>query len=218
MQTAINQEAQSVNLDKEQDLWQDGFRVVTGIDEAGRGAWAGPVAAAAVAFPPGFDPADCGIERVADSKKLSPAVREELYCRILRAALAFGIGFASAREIDDMGIVPATRLAMLRAIRRMRRSPDFLLLDYMVLPSVSTPFISIPRADSTFFSVAAASIVAKVSRDRLMIRLDRRHPGYAFSANKGYGTSTHREALASLGACPAHRYRFEPVRRVNGLF
>jgi len=204
-----------VNFGKEFDLWREGFSVVTGVDEAGRGAWAGPVAAAAVAFPPGLEPEAAGIGGVADSKALSPATRESLYCKILSAALAFGIGFASPREIDRLGIVPATRLAMTRAIARMDPGPDFLLLDYIELRQIPVPYISVPRADSTFLSVAAASIVAKVARDRLMIRLESRFPGYSFARNKGYGTAEHRRALEEMGVSPVHRLRFEPMKRLS---
>jgi ribonuclease HII len=203
-----------MDFQKEWELWKKGFKVVAGIDEAGRGAWAGPVAAAAVAFPPDLDPEEAGVGRVMDSKRLTPSVREALFCKILQSALAYGIGFASQREIDEIGIVPATRLAMMRAVRMMRRPPDFLLLDYMSLPELPVPSLSIPRADSTFFSVAAASIVAKVARDRLMVRLGERYPGYSFASNKGYGTSDHREAVRKIGVSPAHRLSFEPMRTV----
>ncbi len=199
------------SLDLETKLWKSGYEVVAGLDEAGRGAWAGPVAAAAVAFPVGFDPQQAGLALVQDSKRLTPARREALYTPILCAALSFGIGFASPAEIDRLGIAPATRLAMVRAIARMSPPPDFLLLDYVRLPESPLPQTSLKKGDALVFSISAASIVAKVARDRLLVRLASRYPGYGFERHKGYGTRLHRESVVKIGVSHAHRQAFRPM-------
>ncbi len=199
------------NLKLEQKLWESDYAVVAGLDEAGRGAWAGPVAAAAIAFPPNFDPKAAGLVLVRDSKRLSPQQREALYTPILCASLSFGIGFASRIEIDQMGIAPATRLAMMRAVSHMRPSPDFLLLDYVRLPESDLPQRSLKHGDALVFSISAASILAKVARDRLLMRMSARYPGYGFERHKGYGTEFHRDAIARLGVSWAHRLSFRPM-------
>lgn len=197
---------------EEQALLEAGYRCIAGLDEAGRGTWAGPVAAAAVVLP--LDRADklAALAGVCDSKALPPHRREELERRIVETAVAVGFGLASAQEIDDLGIVPATRLAMRRAIANLSVRADFLLIDAVKLPNEPIHQKSIVRGDALCFSVAAASIVAKVRRDRLMAELDALYPGYGFARHKGYGTAQHWAALHTLGPCPIHRQTFAPVR------
>jgi ribonuclease HII len=197
-------------------LWAPGVQRVAGVDEAGRGAFAGPVAAGAVIFPP--DPAlSTVLQGVRDSKQMTAAERAYWSPRIRQAACAWGVGFASAQEIDALGIVPATRLAALRAIEALEVEPQALLLDYLVLPQLSLPQTSLIKGDARSLSIAAASILAKTTRDAWMVELDGRLPGYGFAEHKGYGTVRHRLALERLGPSPAHRLSFRPVGRLNGL-
>jgi ribonuclease HII len=199
-------------LEQERALQSQGYRLIAGVDEAGRGAWAGPVYAAAVILP--LDRADLSdtLNGVADSKQLSPNRRESLLESISGVALGVGVGWSTATEIDEMRIVAATRLAIRRAIDALPISPDALLLDFLSLPELTLPQRALPKADQRCLSVAAASIVAKVSRDRWMVELDKRHPGYAFSRHKGYGTAAHRSALARLGPSPIHRMSWAPLQ------
>ncbi|RMF26539.1 MAG: ribonuclease HII [Chloroflexi bacterium] len=200
------------DLQEERTLWEAGYRYVAGLDEAGRGAWAGPVYAAAVILPPDRPDLERALDGVTDSKALTPEAREALLPRIRRVALSVGVGWAGPEEIDALGIVAATRLAMARALEGLRPAPNALLLDYLTLPEVPLPQRSLPKADARSLSVAAASIVAKVSRDRRMVALDARYPGYGFARHKGYGTRQHREALARLGVSPIHRRRWKPIQ------
>ena len=191
----------------EQALWTAGVRLVAGVDEAGRGPLAGPVAAAAVVLP-----ADPGVaERltgVRDSKQLSPSARQAARLQILAAALTWGVGFASAEEIDALGILPATHLAARRALDELARQPEHLLLDYLFLRESALPQTSLIKGDCRSLSIAAASVLAKTSRDALMLELDAQYPGYGLAAHKGYGTLAHRQALRRLGPCPIHRRSF----------
>jgi ribonuclease HII len=182
------------------------------LDEAGRGAWAGPVYAAAVLLP--LDQADlhAALEGVKDSKLLSPARREALVEVIYDVALGVGIGAATASEIDALGIVPSTRLAMARAIERLTPSPEALLLDYIELPGVNLPQRALAKADLHCLSVAAASIIAKVRRDQWMMLVEQWYRGYGFSRHKGYGTAAHRAALAQLGPSALHRKSWAPIQ------
>ncbi len=199
-------------VEVEQGFWAQGLRYVAGLDEAGRGAWAGPVFAAAVVLPAGDEAVRQALAEVRDSKKLTPRRRELLLPLIAVHALTFAAGRASAAEVDALGIVPATRLAMRRALEALEVRPQALILDAITLPSLELPQRAFPRADARSLSVAAASIVAKVLRDRWMIeRADRLYPGYGFARHKGYGTAQHREALARLGPSPIHRRTFRPV-------
>lgn len=199
-------------LSVEQELWSRSVWHVAGIDEAGRGAWAGPVVAAAVVLPP--DRADLAIvlSGVRDSKLLSPKAREACYDRIAACALAYAVGSASSAEIDALGIVPATRLAMCRAVRSLALAPAALLIDALRLTELPIPQDARPKADRTMLSVAAASIVAKVSRDRWMAGQDASEGDYGFAQHKGYGTRGHLEALGRLGPCGLHRASFAPIR------
>ncbi len=180
---------------------------VCGVDEAGRGPWAGPVFAAAVVLRPG-DP----IEGLDDSKKLSPARREALEPQIRGRALSFGVGFASVEEITAINILQATGLAMRRAILAMALTPAFALVDGGYAFALPCPVRTVVGGDAISASIAAASILAKTARDRVMMELDATYPGYGFAAHKGYGAPAHIEALARLGPCAIHRMTWAPLR------
>ncbi len=199
------------NLEKEQALLVQGFSFIAGIDEAGRGAWAGPVAAAAVILPLDNPALTRQLTGVQDSKKISSQKREDLFDVIHITALAVGVGVTSPAYIDRQGIIAATRRAMTQALSRLAIAPHYLLIDHLPLPRVSIPQHAFPKADAASLSVAAASIIAKVTRDRLMRRLDAVYPGYGFAQHKGYGTQAHQEALARLGPCKIHRHSFKPI-------
>lgn len=195
----------------EHSLRQLGCRFVAGIDEVGRGTLAGPVTAAAVVMPEEIPETWFGLIR--DSKQMSPEQRKFACDQIQFHARAVGVGSGSSSEIDSMGIVPATRLAMTRALDDLDVAPDHLLIDALPLPDVEVPQTAIIKGDAISISIAAASIVAKVTRDGLMAGpYETRHPGYGFARNKGYGTAEHKAALQELGPCPIHRYSFAPVR------
>lgn len=183
---------------------------VAGLDEAGRGAWAGPVVAAAVILPP--DPqVTSRLAEVCDSKLLSPEERALCRIEIEAAALCWAVGSASPREIDRINILNATRLAMRRALAALCVSPQALLIDALLLQQVDLPQTAIIKGDQISLSVAAASVLAKTERDRMMTRMDRRHPGYGFGRHKGYGTPHHSLALQVLGVCAIHRHTYRPV-------
>lgn len=181
--------------------------LVAGCDEVGRGTWAGPVVAAAVVLDP-WRP----IAGLADSKALSPARRERLDAEIRANCLGWCIGQGSVEEIDRINILRATLLAMQRAVAGLRCRVDALVVDGNQLPDVALPSRAIVGGDATHPAISAASIVAKVYRDRLMSDLAQRHPGYGFERHKGYGTPEHRAALLTLGPCAAHRRSFAPIR------
>lgn len=195
------------DLSFEQALWAAGVSRVAGIDEAGRGPLAGPVAAAVVILPPQADlPAQ--LAGIRDSKQMTPARRQAAVPRIQAAALAAAVGFAEAIEIDALGILPATRLAAWRALQTLELPPEHLLLDYLFLPELNLPQTSLIKGDRRSLSIAAASVLAKTARDARLARLDQEYPGYGFARHKGYGTATHRAALLRLGPCPQHRRSF----------
>lgn len=181
---------------------------VLGVDEVGRGCWAGPVVAGAVLFD-----MPCRIRGLKDSKKLTKIQREQLDTKIRRKALAFGIGWASATEIDALGLTAAVRLAMERAVADIAEQYDELIIDgnYNFLPQYQNVRCVI-KADDTVSAVSAASIIAKVARDTYMAEIASKYPGYAFERHVGYGTPAHREALQLLGACDLHRRLFTPIR------
>jgi len=183
-----------------------GYRAVAGIDEAGRGPLAGPVVAAAVILPEEFD-----LPGLTDSKQLSEKSRERLYPLIRAQALAVGVGVARADEIDRINILQATLRSMQRAVGRLNVPPDFLLIDGNVPVPLPLPQQTLVKGDSRSLSIAAASVVAKVVRDRIMCSLDRQHPGYGFAGHKGYGSAAHRDAIARLGPSPCHRRTFGGV-------
>lgn len=188
-----------------------GFRAVAGIDEAGRGPLAGPVVAAAVILPESFD-----LPGLTDSKQLSARARERLDPLIRAQALAVGIGVARAGEIDRINILQATLRSMERAVARLAIPADFLLIDGNVPLPLAVAQQTLVKGDSRSLSIAAASVVAKVLRDRIMTTYDRLFPGYGFAAHKGYGSLAHRQAIASLGPAPCHRLSFGGVREHCG--
>ena len=204
--------SQPPTLDEERKLHNRGYKLVAGIDEVGRGTIAGPVAAAAVVLPLGVDIP--WLPLVRDSKQLSPLKRESLFELIQMTELAVGVGMVSQVDIDELGIVKATQMAMSKALEKLPFTPDFLLIDALILPDVPLPQKSIIRGDQLSLSIACASVVAKVSRDRYMIELDHLHPGYGLAHHKGYATKQHLESLHQLGPCPIHRRSFAPVRRL----
>ena len=184
-----------------------GYRQIAGVDEVGRGPLAGPVVAAAVILPEKGIPA-----RLLDSKQLSPRRREELYPIILSQALGVGVGTVGAEEIDRVNILQATFQAMIQAIERLPFSPDFLLIDGNQGLRFSVPQKSIPKGDRLSNSIAAASIVAKVTRDRMMDEYHRQYPQYNFAKHKGYGTKEHQQAIKAFGVCDLHRKTFRGVK------
>ena len=191
-------------------LWQKGISLIAGLDEAGRGAWAGPVSAAAVILSPAPDLVE-RLKGVRDSKQMTARQRTFWAGRIREVALAWGMGFASCQETDAAGILPATRLAMQRALDQLELAPEYLLLDAVRLPAVDLPQTALIKGDCKVLSIAAASVLAKTERDRLMLSLDNDFPGYGFARHKGYGTAVHRAALESLGPCAQHRMSFKPL-------
>jgi ribonuclease HII len=197
---------------EEELLAAQGYRLIAGVDEAGRGALAGPVVAAAVILPRDLDaPWLAGVK---DSKLLTPNQREIFFGYIRQTAVAIGIGAAAHHLVDSWGIVKATRLAMKQAIEQLSPKPESLLIDYLRLPEVSMPQKGITNGDNLSFSIACASIIAKVARDRLMMLFDRAYPGYGLARHKGYGTSEHFACLSRLGPCPIHRRTFSPVKDI----
>ena len=183
---------------------QSGYKQIAGIDEAGRGALAGPVIAAAVILP-----THCSIKGLRDSKQVSPKQRAYLFDEIHDVAVSVGIGSVDHRVIDRLNILQAALLAMRDAVEKLTPSPDYLLVDGLHLPEVGIVGEAIPKGDRKSYSIAAASIIAKVTRDQLMIELDPIYPNYGFSRHKGYPTSQHRQAIAQLGASEIHRHTFK---------
>jgi ribonuclease HII len=198
-------------IDEELQLHEQGCRQIAGVDEVGRGCWAGPVVAAAVVLPPSVLANPALLAGVDDSKALSAAQRARLAEQIVAVADDWGVGAVPAHVIDTHGILPATRLAMQIALLRLARPADALLLDAVKLEGWRLPQRSLIKGDARCLSIAAASIVAKVARDRLMAALDRAAPGYGFGQHKGYGTAVHARALRALGPSPQHRRSFRPV-------
>ena len=193
-----------VNLWEIEKTWADrGFHAICGIDEAGRGPLAGPVCAAAVILPEGLE-----IPGLNDSKKLTDKKRRELFPIIEEQALAYGIGWASQEEIDDINILQATFLAMSRAVEQLNIRPDLALVDGNRAPALDLPVETVVKGDSLSASIAAASVLAKVSRDDVMLRMAEKYPGYGFEVHKGYGTKAHYEALRTFGPSPIHRRTF----------
>lgn len=195
----------------EEALYAKGFKFIVGVDEAGRGPLAGPVVAAAVVLPKDFDGADLGIK---DSKKLSPKKREELYQLIIKKSLAYGIGQIGHREIDEINILEATKKAMKEAINQANLmlgdigTIDHVLIDAVKLEDLGVDQTSLVKGDDRSQTIGAASILAKVYRDRLMINYEKQYPGYGFDRHKGYGTKAHYEAIRELGLCDIHRRSF----------
>ena len=183
---------------------QNSYQQIAGIDEAGRGALAGPVIAAAVILP-----INCSIEGLNDSKQLTPKQRDLLYDKIYNVAVSVGIGSVDNRVVDNLNVLEATLLAMQQAIKELTPQPDYLLIDGINFPAVDIQGETIKKGDSRSYSIAAASIIAKTTRDRRMIALDRTYPNYGFRQHKGYPTSKHRHAIAQFGASEIHRHTFK---------
>jgi ribonuclease HII len=203
-------------FEHEQDCAAQGSRHIAGIDEAGRGCWAGPVVAAAVVLPPAAAEQPALLAQINDSKQLSAAQRDASYTLLRKLTPQIGVGVVPPYIIDLLGIVPATRLAMITALLALPGPVDALLIDALTLPGLSLPQHALIRGDACSYSIAAASIIAKVSRDRLMATAEHAFPGYGFAAHKGYGTAAHRRALAQLGPCMLHRHSFRPVLACAG--
>lgn len=189
-------------------MWNIGYRQLAGLDEAGRGALAGPVVAAAVILPQDVE-ISSRLSGVRDSKLMTPLQRQKWALQIKQAAVAWSIGMASHAEIDNAGIVPATNLAMLRALEKLSSPPQYLLIDYLVLSGTGLPQKAIIKGDRLCLSIAAASVLAKTYRDELMVALDKAYPQYHFAKHKGYGTKEHRRILAVIGNSEIHRKSFQ---------
>jgi ribonuclease HII len=205
---------QKPTFKEEHALKAQGFSFIAGIDEVGRGSLMGPVMAAAVILPENFK--GRWKSKVRDSKQLTSKAREYLYKYICDVALTFAIGSSTNEEIDTMGISKATRIAMVKAVKQLNPQPQFLLIDYVTLKESYYPQKGIVDGDCLCFSIACASIIAKVTRDRLLIEMDKDFPGYNFKANKGYGTEEHLACLQKKGPCALHRRSFSPVSEMTG--
>jgi ribonuclease HII len=193
----------------ETGLWERGILRIAGVDEAGMGPLAGPIVAAAVVLPRDLRPR--GLD---DSKQLDAAARERLCAEVKAGADAWGVGMASVEEVDALNVYQAGLLAMRRAVQGIAVAPEYLLVDARRIPDVAIPQEGIIKGDAKSLSIAAASVVAKVTRDALMVEADGRHPGYGFARHKGYGAPEHLEALRRLGPCELHRRTFAPVREL----
>jgi ribonuclease HII len=188
--------------------------LVAGLDEAGRGAWAGPLSAAAVILPLRLRGLRAVLSGVRDSKQMTPRQRM-LAAEVIRSvAVAWSVGSATAAEVDRIGPLRATHLAMQRAVAALNPGPDHLLVDYLRLPGISLPQTAITHGDALSLSIAAASVLAKTWRDERMTAMEDLYPGYGFARHKGYGTVCHAKGLARLGACPEHRRSYAPIRRL----
>ena len=194
-------------LSFEKSAWNNGYFYVAGIDEAGRGPLAGPVMAAAVILPVGLT-----IIGVDDSKKLSHDKREKLFDKIMEQALSVGVGSMTPADIDRINILQATRCAMQVAVQNLTQPPDYLLIDGISTIDSTIPQKTIKKGDSLSLSIAAASIIAKVTRDRIMVEMDAKYPGYGFAGHKGYGSAAHLDAIKRLGPSPIHRLTFGGVK------
>lgn len=194
-------------LKEEEEFWNSGFQLVAGADEAGRGCWAGPIVAAAVILPVGFEP-----KKVRDSKTLSPKQRETMFVHITWHAVAWAVGVVSSQDIDAHGISPANKRAIVGALENLHQQPDAVLIDAVKLEYEGKPVKAVIDGDATILSIAAASIVAKVVRDSLMQGEHRLYPAYNFPAHKGYGTKEHETALKKHGLSPIHRRSFQPMK------
>jgi len=204
--------SQFPNHDEENKLKAQGYEFVAGIDEVGRGALAGPVVAGAVILPHKANLPWFGLVR--DSKELNSGRRESLFDLINKEAIAVGIGIVHSQVIDSVNILKATRIAMMQAVEKLSQQPNFLLIDRIGLSQCPIPQRGITRGDKVCLSIACASIIAKVTRDRMMEEFDKTYPGYGFARHKGYGTRRHLSCLQKLGPSPIHRLYFAPVRNI----
>lgn len=205
-----------LDLKTEKSYFDKGYLLIGGVDEAGRGPLAGPVVAACVVVGPDFKIDNVDLEMVADSKKLTPKKREHLFQIIKEKALAVEIGVVNNGTIDKINILQATFLAMRRAIDKLGIAPDYILTDgNFKIPKIKTPQSAIIGGDATVWTIAAASIIAKVSRDWMMTEIDKKYPQYQFAKHKGYGTKLHIDMLFEHGPCPLHRFSFAPVKEAK---
>ena len=207
----------TASLKHERNYYRIGCKIIFGIDEAGRGPWAGPVSAGAVALPLNRKDLPKALQGIRDSKEMTPLQRTSLVENIKEIALAWGVGHASSQEIDKIGIVPATKTAMQRALsaalQDSKLEPDCLFLDYMLWPERrDIPQVSIVSGDKYSLSIACASVLAKVWRDEFMMELDAEFPHYGFAKHKGYGTALHRQALETYGPSEHHRQYYKPIQ------
>jgi ribonuclease HII len=193
------------SLDFEQVLWSAGYTQIAGIDEAGRGAIAGPVVAAATILPVSHSIGQT-LRSVRDSKQMTPCARQKWAELIKEAAVAWGVGFASPEEIDSLGILPATKLAAKRAMEDLL--PDYLITDFLLFPEIDLPQTALVKGDQRSLSVSSASVIAKTTRDAFMIEMADQFPGYGFAQHKGYGTFLHQKAILKLNRCKIHRMSF----------
>ncbi len=213
--TTVIDAIRSSNTAIANDMWgfdewvrQEGYDVVAGVDEAGRGCLAGPVVAAAVVLPRDFRD-----DRIRDSKQLTARMREVLFDVIAARAVSYGIGVVPPETVDSINVLRAALLAMVQAVDNLHRPPDIILVDGNQRMPKASQQMTVKKGDAKSLSIASASIIAKVHRDRLMCELDVSYPGYSFASNKGYGSRAHIDALKELGPCPVHRRTFAPVRR-----
>lgn len=194
-------------LKYEKALYKNGVNLIAGVDEVGRGPLVGPVVAAAVILPINYH-----LDGLNDSKKLTEKKRERFYDILMQEAIAIGIGEASAKEIDEINIYQASKLAMMRALKNLKIKPEHVLVDAMPLKEIDIPSTSIIHGDALSLSIAAASVIAKVTRDRMMIELDKKYPEYGFAQHKGYPTKKHLEVLQKYGVLDNYRFTYGPVR------
>jgi ribonuclease HII len=204
------------SLRYERRLQRHGISTIAGLDEVGRGAWAGPVSAAVIILPLSTPHLRSELAGVRDSKQMTARQREFWAAKLRQLALAYALGHASAAEVDRLGLIGATRLAMGRALAGLPCTPQHLLIDHITLPDILLPQISVTHGDALVLSIAAASILAKVERDKLMTDFERCLPGYGFARHKGYGTAGHRRALLALGPSPIHRMSYAPLAELDG--
>ncbi len=191
---------------EEKQLRKMGFQSIAGVDEAGRGPLAGPVVAAAVIFDAHYNN-----PKINDSKQVSAIERERLFIEIKNSALSYAVGIVGWKQIDDMGILNASKLAMRKAVMKLTPVPDFVLIDAVAINIIDIPQKAIIKGDGKVFSIAAASIIAKVSRDHLMMNYHKKYPEYGFNQHMGYGTELHLSAIKKYGACQIHRMSFAPL-------
>ena len=199
------------NLNVETGIWNAGYRLIAGIDEVGRGTLAGPVVSSAVVL----DPLTANMWQglVNDSKQMTKKARNGIYNKMVCESVQYGVGSSSSSEIDNLGIAPATRLSMIRAVQALEPQPEFLLIDSENLENFKIPQQSLVKGDTLSLSIAAASIIAKVTRDQIMTDIfDAKFPNYGFAKHKGYGTRLHVDALKTFGPCEIHRRSFRPIR------
>ena len=200
------------NLDIEQDVRSVQYKYIAGVDEVGRGPLAGPVVSAAVVLPHDLVGDEDWLSVINDSKKISESKRQMAYEIISREAVSVAVGITNASTIDSVGILPATISSMFTALRGLEVSPDFVLFDFIPLKDCEYPYRTVVKGDTKSYSISAASIIAKVTRDELMKEADEQYPGYGFSGHKGYGTAKHLDAIKRLGPCEIHRRSFAPIK------